>query len=271
MTTCTAVYTHTDADLAQPTLDAPLWYRYAYVGGVVCRVDEHGIQLAVAEPIEIDMPQSESLFANELRLAALLHDVGHLVSSHAPIGTAGIWDDNERVRQNAQLITERFNASNTTYGTLSGGISITGGPAHRTSEFAPIKWHGLVEQPARKLRGGSSYVQSAIESFRRLNADAFRASPRTIDSVIEILNLSVQRGFRPVATVDETDNSLEIEARFDPRHLLLLQVWPGGAADGLMFTDTEGFKPIQPTTVRGVLEWLVSYEDLGVPGMSVPR
>jgi hypothetical protein len=112
----------------------------------------------------------------------------------------------------------------------------------------------------------SKYVQGAVAEFRRLNGPALRASPRVFGFVVEILNHSVRRGYRPVVTVDEADNSLEIEARLDPNHLLLLQIWPSGATDGLVFSDREGFKSLEPTTVSGVVDWLVSSERLERPG-----
>ena len=75
-------------------------------------------------------------------------------------------------------------------------------------------------------------------------------------SIKKILDLSVQRGYLPVVAIDETDGSVEIEARLDPHRLLLLQVWPSGAADGLIFSDGEGSSSIEANTVSGVLTWL---------------
>ena len=77
----------------------------------------------------------------------------------------------------------------------------------------------------------------------------------------EILNLSIRRGYRPVVTVDETDNSWEIEARLDQDHLLLLQIWPSGVAEGLIHSDAEGFKSIEAATVPDVLAWLLARVD----------
>lgn len=130
---------------------------------------------------------------------------------------------------------------------------------------------GAVLDPAPELLHASKYVQTAMEEFRRLNAAALLASPRVLGSVVQILNLSVRRGYHPVATLDETDNSLEIEARLDPNRLLLLQVWPSGAADGLIFSDAEGFKSIEATMVSDVVDRLVSSKDVEKPGHSFHR
>ena len=75
-------------------------------------------------------------------------------------------------------------------------------------------------------------------------------------AMVETLNLSVRRGYHPVATVDETDKSWEIEARLDQNHLLLLQIWPSGVAEGLIHSDAQGFKAIDAATVSDVLVWL---------------
>jgi hypothetical protein len=130
---------------------------------------------------------------------------------------------------------------------------------------------GAEHNPAAELLPASKYVQDAVEKFRRLNAPALRSSPDAFGAVVQILNFSIRRGYHPVATVDETDNSLEIEAKLDLKRLLLLQVWPSGAADGLIFSDAEGFKSIESTTVNGVVDWLLSSEHVEKPGHSFRR
>ena len=76
------------------------------------------------------------------------------------------------------------------------------------------------------------------------------------DVISKILGLSTSAGYHPV--VSETDYSLEIEARLDPDTLLLLEVWPSGAADGLIYTGSGEFKIIPDDTATGVLHWLLS-------------
>ena len=87
------------------------------------------------------------------------------------------------------------------------------------------------------------------------------------DAVAKILNLSIGRGYHPVTTIDETDKSLEIEARLDPYRLLLLQVWPSGAADGRISSDMEGAELVLTGMVTGVADWLVSSE-AEIPNLS---
>jgi hypothetical protein len=119
---------------------------------------------------------------------------------------------------------------------------------------------GAVLDPAPELLHASKYVQDAVEEFRRLTAPALRASPQAFGAVVKILNLFIRRGYPPVATVDKTDNSLEIEARLDPNRLLLLQVWPSGAADGLIFSDPNRFEPLGVTEISEVLQSIASRE-----------
>lgn len=130
---------------------------------------------------------------------------------------------------------------------------------------------GAEHDPAAELLPASKYVQDAVKKFRTLNGPALLASPGTFGAVVEILNLSIGRGYHPVATVDETDNSLEIEARLDSNRLLLLQVWPSGTADGLIFSDAEGFKSIEATEISEFLRSLVSHEHPESPGPSLLR
>lgn len=122
-----------------------------------------------------------------------------------------------------------------------------------------------------KLLVQNKYVRDAVGEFKRLNKLDLRASRRIFGAVVEILNHSVRRGYHPIATVDETDYSLEIEARLNPNHLLLLQVWPSGATEGLIFSDREGFKSLEPTTVSGVVDWLGSSDHPEEPGPAVLR
>ena len=96
----------------------------------------------------------------------------------------------------------------------------------------------------------------ALGAVKKQEGDAM--SGGQAEGVSEIISISVRRGYHPVATVDETDNSLEIEARLDPDHLLLLQVWPSGAVEGLIFSEAEGCKVIGPTTVDSAVDWLRS-------------
>lgn len=74
------------------------------------------------------------------------------------------------------------------------------------------------------------------------------------DPLEKILGLSRRTGYHPVIT--PTDDSLEIEARLDPNSLLLLEVWPSGAAAGLICNGAGVCKSIPCKTAIGVLHWL---------------
>ena len=58
------------------------------------------------------------------------------------------------------------------------------------------------------------------------------------------INHSVLHGYRPVVTLDEDDDSLEIEARLGPDQLLLLHVQASGIVYGQMYSKSFGTKII---------------------------
>lgn len=115
-----------------------------------------------------------------------------------------------------------------------------------------------------ELHTQRKYVRTALEGFKKLNADE-PSIIETLSCAIRILNLSIDRGYRPVVTLDEDDQSLEIEARLDPDRLLLLQAWASGSAEGIIFSDAKGFTTIEADTVSEMLGWLVDPKNEALP------
>ena len=112
-----------------------------------------------------------------------------------------------------------------------------------------------------RLQTENEFILEAVEKFTQANASALGDSPSTLDSAIQIIMFAINRGYRPVVTVDDEDNSMEIETNIDTNRLLLLQVWGSGDADGVVFLNGEDFSTIEATAITGVLEWLTSADD----------
>lgn len=124
-------------------------------------------------------------------------------------------------------------------------------------------WLGTGDElSASGLNTENVYTRTAIENFIRLNTSEFRSFLPVLRSVVGIINYFLGLGYRPVVTVDEEDNLLEIEARLDPNQLLILQVQPTGAVEGLISNDTTGIERINATGINEVLNWLVSGESV---------
>ena len=127
----------------------------------------------------------------------------------------------------------------------------------------------IVEQKVPGLLVESRYTHEAVREFQSLVASntvmllaedvIISKMPLSLsNTVIGILNMAARRGYRPVASMDEDGESIEIESRLDPDNLLLLQVWHSGDAEGMLHSKANGFRDINATTADGVLQWLIS-------------
>lgn len=117
----------------------------------------------------------------------------------------------------------------------------------------------FVDDPAiAQLQTKNVYTVNAIKNFGRVNSRRLRSSPSILHAVVQIINHSVLHGFRPVVNLDDDDHSLEIEARLDPDHLLLLHVRGSGIVDGQIYSKSFGTKTIDSTKASDFLDWLVS-------------
>lgn len=132
-------------------------------------------------------------------------------------------------------------------------ITRVGAEAFLKPESGWIGFAGNITITPERIRTENEHLLASVEQFQQASL------PATFDSVVRIINFSVDRGYHPVAAVDDDEASLEIEARIDPNRLLLIQVWPSGVVDGVVFGHV-GFQSIEATTVNGVLDWLDSGE-----------
>jgi hypothetical protein len=118
------------------------------------------------------------------------------------------------------------------------------------------------------LHSENVYAIDAIKEYWRLNAmqrpfsqgilvaRRRRLSKEILDSVVGIINYFVLRGYRPVVTLDDADDSLEIGANLDADQLVLLHVRGSGFVDGRIYSKSFTTKTINRTQASDFLNWL---------------